>query len=270
MSRHPNAPLMVHSNLLRANAFIERSSNRNQLLGNHRETLQRLTQPSNLWIPLFNYQFPKTKSFDLLNTKSELGPLTEFMRTEWAIERSFDPMFSFGSLNPIPIKEKIVKEITAFGAQTAFSTLVEERGGILFYGADISSITFIHHIESLSGTPLYRYDKIFKGVIIDKENREHEISYKYHVTPLNKHIDYDWIGIKQDLRDAGLLSTVSKGAIDIALYLPAYDLSLFWIEKLKTDPFYLLDRNSRSWVEPLIDKLGRQFDINDFEERDNG
>lgn len=266
LSMHPNAPLMVHSDLFRANFFVEKSLNRNKLLENHCQTLQYLTDPSNLWIPVFNYQFPKIRLFDTLNSKSELGPLNEFMRIEWAKERSIDPIFSIASLKPICIEEQIEDELVAFSHQTAFTELVKKQGGILFYGADISSATIIHHIEFLAGYPLYRYDKIFKGVIIDTQRTKRDISYKYHVRPLNKYIDYDWIRLKQDLKEAGLLSTVSNGNIDLVIYLSASGLASFWLEKLKADPFYLLDEASRSWVEPMVNHLGRRFEISDFEE----
>lgn len=265
LSMHPNAPLMVHSDLFRANFFIEKSLNRGSLLKNHSQTLQDITHPSNLWIPVFNYQFPKIRSFDISNSKSELGPLNEFMRLEWAKERSIDPIFSFASLEPICIDNQIEDELVAFSHQTAFSELVKKQGGILFYGADISSATIIHHIEFLAGYPLYRYDKIFKGTIINKHGTKQDISYKYHVRPLKKHIDYNWVRLKQDLSEAGLLSTVSKGNIDLAIYLSASDLASFWLGKLEADPFYLLDEISRSWAEPMVNQLGRRLEITDFE-----
>jgi len=269
LSRHSNAPLMVHSDLFRANFFIEKNLNRNKLLKSHCQTLQDLIHPTNLWIPVFNYQFPKIRSFDISYSKSELGPLNEFMRLEWAKERTLDPIFSFASLEPICIETQMNDKLVAFSHQTAFSKLVEKQGGILFYGADISSATIIHHIEILAGYPLYRYDKMFDGVIINRQGTKQEISYKYHVRPLNKHIDYDWVRLKQDLNKAGLLSTVSKGNIDLAIYLSATDLASFWLEKLGANPFYLLDEASRSWAEPMINQLGRRLEISDFEGKNN-
>lgn len=80
---------------------------------------------------------------------------------------------------------------------------------------------------------------------------------------------FDWKRLKQDLNKAGLLSTVSKGSIDLAIYLSATDLTSFWLEKLEADLFYLLDKTSRSWVEPMIDQLGRRLEISDFEGKQN-
>jgi len=268
IKEHDDVPILVHSDLFRANLFVEKSVNREQLLRNHLETVEQVIKPENIWIPTFNYQFPKTRFFDMKNAVSEIGPLTEYMRVRWARKRSFDPVFSFVSLEKIPIKEKIEERMIAFGHQTVFSTLVEKHGGVLFYGADFSSATIIHHIEFLSGGPLYRYDKIFDGHILDEEGNRRKIRFVYPVRPLDRQrffLYYDWSRLIQELKEAGVISSIKKGNVNVAIYAKAYDLAQYWLEKLKDDPYYLLDKRTRSWVEPMVERLGRRFRIEDFE-----
>jgi hypothetical protein len=39
----------------------------------------------------------------------------------------------------------------------------------------------------------------------------------------------------------------------------------FWTQQLENDPFYLVDENTKEWALPLFHKLGRPFNISDFE-----
>jgi len=265
LADHKDAPLLIHSDLFKAGVFVEKSMDRDRLLQNHLDTVQSLTDPYNIWIPAFNYQFPKTRLFDIVNTASELGPFDEFMRTTWAKERSLDPIFSFASLKKISISEEIGTKLVAFSHQTAFSTLLKNNGGVLFYGASLSSATVIHHVEFLAGGPLYRYDKVFKGHTVDQDEDRSAIDYIYHVRPMGKHLDYDWPRLKRDLKNENIIRTVSKNSVDFAIYANASDLAAFWRSKLKEDPLYLLDEESKLWVAPLLDRLGRRFIISDFE-----
>jgi aminoglycoside 3-N-acetyltransferase len=265
LASHGDGPLLVHSDLFRAAVFADKSTDRGQLLRNHRSTVESLVDHDQLWIPAFNYQFPTSRVFDVVNTRAELGPFDEFMRTSWATQRSLDPIFSFSSRTSIRMREKIADELVAFSHQTAFSTLVDEGGGILFYGAALSSATVIHHVEFLSGGPLYRYDKRFDGHVIDRDGGRIPISYVYHVRPMGMHLDYDWPRIERDLKAEGMVRTVTRNNVDLAIYCRAADLSASWLARLERDPLYLLDQTSRSWVEPRLDDLGRRFVISDFE-----
>ena len=43
------------------------------------------------------------------------------------------------------------------------------------------------------------------------------------------------------------------------------EVSDYWINKLNNDPFYFVDEESKKWVIPKIEKLGRGFVLEDFE-----
>jgi aminoglycoside 3-N-acetyltransferase len=47
--------------------------------------------------------------------------------------------------------------------------------------------------------------------------------------------------------------------------IKAADIVHFWVEKMQEDPLYLLDANTRAWVEPKLEELGRPFLLSDFE-----
>jgi len=39
----------------------------------------------------------------------------------------------------------------------------------------------------------------------------------------------------------------------------------FWVQRLREDPFYLLDTETLNWVQPKVETLGRRFELGDFE-----
>ena len=39
----------------------------------------------------------------------------------------------------------------------------------------------------------------------------------------------------------------------------------FWINKIEIDPLYFLNEESKQWVIPKINELGRGFKLTDFE-----
>ena len=105
--------------------------------------------------------------------------------------------------------------------------------------------------------------KHFKGKVIT-ETGESEILLKFHVRPMGKHLDYDWVKIEDELYKVGILKKFTDDKA-IILLCPIYELVNFWIEKIKENPLYFLDKESIKWVAPMLDSLGRPFLISDFE-----
>lgn len=265
LSPYAEKPVMIHSDLFSAMPFVDRGADRNQLLNNHLAVLQKAISPKNIWMPAFNYQFPKTRFFDVVETVSELGPLNEYFRTRHALYRTLDPVFSFCSNEEIKIEPPITHELVAFSRQTAFQSLDQLDGSILFYGAPFGRLTMIHHIEHRSGGPLYRYDKIFDGKIKRTDGITQDLRYIFHVRPAEKHLDYDWEKLQNDLIHQGILKILLHKSKIIAMLIEARQLIEYWLEQLKKDPFYLLNTETRAWVEPFVNKLGRRVQLSDFE-----
>ena len=203
--------------------------------------------------------------YNAQKAESQIGPFPEYLRLNWANSQSLDPVFSFLSLSPIKILEPIQNKMTAFSEQSAFHSLVSENGSILFYGAPISSTTFIHYAEFKSGNPLYRYDKKFVGKLILENHEIEPFEYTYPVRPFDKYLDYDWSKIETDLVTENILNPIYANNQMIMGYLDVKFLLEFWQTQIQKDPFYLLDQKSKDWVIPMVEKLGRRFELEDFE-----
>ena len=110
--------------------------------------------------------------FDILNTPSEMGSLTEYVRTRPGSVRSFHPFASYAAIgkNANYICENTGRH--SVGPNSPKARLLELDAQYLSIGLPPSRVTMvIHHIEKLMGVP-YRYVKEFihpvlrNGVVI--------------------------------------------------------------------------------------------------------
>jgi hypothetical protein len=122
-------------------------------------------------------------------------------------------------------------------------------------------VTFLHYIESLLSPPPYRYDKLFSGTIYT-ENKDYNINYLYHVRPKGYHLEYDFKSLLSDLQENGVAKSLQN---NYATVIQAVALKEYWLQRLKENPFYFLDETSKAWVIPKLEKLGRRFELKDFE-----
>lgn len=263
LTPYEDKPVMVHSDLFRASPFIARTTEREQALESHRDFLAGLRVRTK--VAAFNYQFPRRLEIDLRTAPVEVGPLGDYMREHWATRRTFDPVFSFLAADrdePAPPDGGL---FVAFGDRSLFPHFVEQGGAILMYGATVASLTMMHYAELSVGGPLYRYDKEFTGPVVDWEGRRIVTRYVYHVRPLGRHLVYDWKVIQAMLVDGGVLQWIEPERQSLGFLLDARALVKILVEALEEDPLCLLDAESRGWVAPELERLGRRFVITDFE-----
>ena len=260
ISELPGNTLLVHSDVMRG--FPVAFEGREAFLNSHLTELGSLRPNLNLWMPTFNYAFCKGEEFDVQKTTSQVGSLTEHFRKETAHWRTPVPVFSFCGTGPKPAID-IATTIDPFGVGSAFDFLYLNSGTMMHYGSTIRSSTILHYAERESGVLCYRYDKLFLGSV-RTSNSSVSVKFNFHVRPIGKHLDYNWPLIESDLVSNGILYVFSENQA-LILLCEVDKLVNFWISKLKENPLYLLDSESKVWVEPLLDKLGRSFLISDFE-----
>ena len=257
----PEGPVLFHADIFRAMRFGPRNGDRHQLLNCHLSNLQSIAPERSLWMPAFNYDFLDSGRFNPDLDSSQVGPLSEAFRQQ-ASFRSWTPVFGISSTSCMDQPQRI-KEIDPFDYCSDLGRLVQQQGVVVLYGTPISSLTLIHVAERLAGGPLYRYDKIFNGVVGADSTDQWHVALRYHVRPLGVHFQYDWPRLCSELTRENLL--ISLDDYGIVYWAPAYDLMMFWIEQLRIDPLHFLDEKSRTWIEPELDRLGRRFEKGDFE-----
>ncbi|HEX2721385.1 MAG TPA: AAC(3) family N-acetyltransferase [Gemmatimonadaceae bacterium] len=255
-------PLFVHSDPFRAARLVPLIRDRTAYLDSHISVLRETAAERVLWLPAFNYEFPKSHLFDVARTVSELGPLPERFRTAGAEWRTPIPMFSITGTGPAPLPSW-GPDTDPFGDDSVFAELVRSDGVVLYYGDTFHYNTIVHFAERAAGGPVYRYDKFFPGNVIMADGAVISGSLNYHVRPLGAGLDYDWPRLLHAALESGACRRL-EGHPEV-LAASARGLCELWVSEMRRDPFVLLDDKTREWAEPAVEKLGRRFDIRDFE-----
>ena len=155
--------------------------------------LQALGSSGTLLLPLFNFDFPKGVTFDIRNTPSEMGALTEAGRLSPGAVRTGHPIYSFAAIGKKADAFRNVNNVSGYGADSPFGILHRLNGKIgVIDLPDQDSMTFYHYVEEALNVP-YRYHKQFTGRYIDALGQESTETFSLFVRDMEKgvktHVD---------------------------------------------------------------------------------
>jgi aminoglycoside 3-N-acetyltransferase len=198
-----------------------------------------------LVIPTFSYRFTKGEAFDVRNTRSEVGMVSEKFLTRPGVHRTTDPIFSFACRGPraqelcaIPVKE-------CFGSESVFAALHRWNAYIVHLGCSMSrGGTFVHYVETVRGVD-YRYKKTFSGTVISPTGIAQQCSVIYNVRDLSRKSEADLGRLQTRLADEGKLRTVNVGRSRI-MGMTAFNLFDVASKMLDEDPLALIAEGSRN------------------------
>lgn len=247
--------ILVHSDSFRSLNFIDFDENPHDNIRKHLKLINSLSD--RIVMPVFNYGFPHSRSFDYDNFSCETGVIAaESLR--FKVKKTFDPMFAMSYVDGLTFFSNIRRSVKTFGENGIFSKLVSDNSGILFYGVGIRSATLLHHVEALLGVA-YRYEKKISGIAI-VDGIERKLDFISHFRPKERYLDYDWEKIHKDLISNNIVKSIGRHCH----LMNMSELNSFWLEKMSQDHFYFLDKKSL-WVKAEIAILGRNFRASDFE-----
>ena len=255
--------VLIHSEI--RNLFLFKFNSKTDILEKHLRNINDIFSEFNIWMPTFNYDFTKTGVYNIKDDKSQVGVLSDYFRSfcDW---RTTTPVFNFCGNGEYPIDKIHSKHIiNPFSHGSEFYYLYESNSLHCHYGSDISHSTLFHYIENISNKLLYRYSKIFNGIVNDNGIIT-KVVLDYHVRPLKHRVEYDWSKIHRDLLNENLIFEYKIfGNVNYITLFSVKNVSDYWISRLNKNPFYFLNEESKKWVLPKIDQLGRGFELNDFE-----
>ena len=256
-------PVIAHCDASKTRALVPRMEDRAGFLLSHIGNIDSIVHERSVWFPAFNYDFLGSRTFDTATDPSQVGAITEFARQNIATWRSAVPVFTLAGTGAEPIdspNEGAV--IEPFDSESVFGRCVKQDGVVMWYGAPFSTATILHTAEALATGPLYRFDKDFAGTVTS-DGEPVTVTLRYHVRPMDRHLDYDWARIIPLAQDAGIIRQLGDSPV---FWASAAGLVEHWVTAQRKDPLYLLDAESRMWVEPMLSKLGRRFERADFEQ----
>jgi aminoglycoside 3-N-acetyltransferase len=203
------------------------------------ETIRSFQIPT-LCVPTFTFSFCNGQDFDVRNTRSRMGALTEYIRQQPDALRSVDPLLSVAVLGKhTDLVHNLGK--LSIGEGSFYHRLSQQRRvTFLFFGTELGAcFTYMHFLEERAKVP-YRYNRDFSGRITDSL-KQYEDTYtlfvRYNnVTPNERAYEY-----QQELQRNGDLKVRQIGD-GKAMAVDMDTASALYNDFLIRDPNYFITR----------------------------
>ena len=208
-----------------------------------------------LIMPTFNYDFLKGIPWDFRTTPSQMGVLTELVRTDPRAKRMHHAIYSMSAIGKHADELVAHRTNDCFGETTIFKKFRDWDAKILILGLPYSkSITFLHHCEQAAGVD-YRFLKEFKGTAIDAQGKLHEESYTMFARDVERGVvlDFEPIGA---LLDSQVVTRRQIGEADVRL-MKCNDVFRVAVAAMKEHKgpglTYILETPERAkdWISPM-------------------
>lgn len=213
-----------------------------------------------LRFPTFNYDYCAKRVYDVMNDRCQVGALNELVRLRYPERRTLTPVFNFSSLGEHRLQNLDGVE-NPFGRGSTFDEIFKSSGWVACFGVNVKVYTFLHYVEEFADIG-YRYHKKFPGTLLTTTGAE-SVGFFFRVHPPHPpyelgYTDYDVDRLDEDLQQAGLLFRHKVGMGELTLR-NARGLFGYWLDRLDSDPFYLLTPESKEKTVALSRKIGYPF-----------
>lgn len=133
----------------------------------------------------FNYDYLLTKPvFDIVNTASKMGIITEVFRKMNNVKRSLHPTDSVCALGKQAdyITKDHVNQLTPYNQNSPFYRLCELKAKIILIGVDLNSLTNFHTLEDAVNDFIYPvyHQTLFDTKLIDESGKGLIMKTKVH------------------------------------------------------------------------------------------
>lgn len=151
-----------------------------------------------LLLPSFNFDFAHGLPFDIRNSVSQMGALSEAARQYSGAVRTGHPIYSFVVIGNKTSEFEAINNISGYANDSPFGVLRKLNGKIGSLDLDDqNSMTYYHHIEEIKRVD-YRYFKSFYGEYTDFSGKTNNKKYELYVRDLER-------GVVTDVNHAGEL-----------------------------------------------------------------
>tara|TARA_Y100000310_G_C20627704_1_gene786887 strand:+ start:288 stop:1055 length:768 start_codon:yes stop_codon:yes gene_type:complete len=194
--------IFMHSNIL-AFGRIATDTTLQSLINE----IKTVVSSGDILMPTYTYSFTKDEIYDVENTPSRVGSLTNYFRKLPSVYRTLDPIFSVAVLGDDKYMECDDKD--CFGENSIYSELLKSKAKIVMFGSEFSrSLTFLHFVEQQFGV-YYRKLKKFHGKKKINNKIFEDYCYFYAREPRNIVVNLD--RLEQHLINKDLLKTIEIG-----------------------------------------------------------
>ncbi len=200
--------------------------------------LEILTPEGTLIMPTFNFEFNKGAPWDVRTTPSQMGVLTELVRTDPRAKRVFHPFYSFAIIGKHADFLTRERYKSSYERASLFGKLRDLDGKIMIIGLDYThSFTFVHHVEQMEGVD-YRFIKAFSGQVTDENDHTYTDTFYMLVRDLDKGVitEVNPMGAVLEKRGVVTLHKIGDAEVKIMKANEAYRVIA---EEMKRDPFLM-------------------------------
>lgn len=189
-------------------------------------------------MPAFSYSFCEKEVFDVQNSKSKVGLLTEFFRNSEGIARTVHPIFSFSVWGKR--KEEFLDiGKDAFSMHSVYGKMIEKNDKMLLLGAQ-KGYTIYYLAEERVGVN-HRFFKDFSGVVRDGQE-EYDLTVPYYVRHLDKRSEESPQKVSAYLSERGIQKNLPFGWGSVSAF-SCREMFEGIVEKLEQDETYFLKEN---------------------------
>ncbi|MDP1715437.1 MAG: AAC(3) family N-acetyltransferase [Anaerolineales bacterium] len=180
------------------------------------DVMRELVGPSGtVMFPAFNFQsWTETHYFDVIETPSKMGMITEMARLKPDAKRTPHPIYSFSVLGARADEFSKADDVEAYGPNSAFALFHKLNATLISIGLDFNNTFSMHHyIEYNTGCD-YRRVKEFAGIYMGYDRKPQIKTYSMFVRNHDRVKTYIVPGMN-DLLHAGVIKEIQVGAAKV-------------------------------------------------------
>lgn len=218
-----------------------------------------------LLLPTFNYDYTRTRVYDVVNDPCQVGVLNEHFRRRTGT-RTLTPVFNFLAINDSNGRFPTAPAPDPFGEFSTFRRMRSNKTLICALGAPLAaSLTIAHHAEQSAGVG-YRYIKPFPGRAISPDGVIHVLDgFHFRARVLNPEMpSYDYPRWEAELLSEGIIQKHQLGAGTVVTYRADQHFD-YWYARLKENELHPFSEADRVKVRALYEKYGYPFKLEMFE-----
>ncbi len=197
--------------------------------------LDVLTPEGTLIMPNFNFDFCKGEPWDVRETPSHMGIITELVRKDPRAKRVFHPIYSFAIIGKHAGYFTAERYQSSYGENSVFGKLRELNGKIMVIGLSYTnSMTFFHHVEEMEGVD-YRYMKAFTGPVTDWDGTTSEQTFTMLVRDIDRGVVTEVDPMGALMEEHGVIKVRQIGEAKVA-FMDANEVYAFTAREMRRDP----------------------------------
>jgi aminoglycoside 3-N-acetyltransferase len=189
-----------------------------------------------IYVPTFTFSFCEGEPFDIRNTPSEMGALTEYIRQRDDSVRSPHPMQSITGIGPDANDICKRDTRTTYSSEGPIDALYEQEAKVLCLGVPFMSSPF-HYVEERVGVP-YRFWKEFNGEYTDQSGHTQNVTYEMYVRDLKLNPQLDPTILESELPKEAVQRTEINNANILSFSFEVHFNKME--EMLNEDPFSMI------------------------------